>query len=194
MRKECWTAPKEEVLQIQELSDIELTRHNSAYSNMQPKSNQQTHDEEIVHPVSPQIEEQPKKKKNYQELAEDKTDTSATEENSPPNEERLPSPIKALPLQKDDSTSESNPYKLTWRDFNTTFLSNIEPLTDEQKKACLKNQDMIINLKPFMIETPYTVRQSVKFQQVVELFRNMNLRHLPVINNESNTLVGIITR
>jgi len=53
---------------------------------------------------------------------------------------------------------------------------------------------MIINLKPFMIETPYTVRQSVKFQQVVELFRNMNLRHLPVINDEGNTLVGIITR
>lgn len=91
-------------------------------------------------------------------MAEDKTDTSVTEENSPSNEERLPSPIKALPLQKDDSTSESNPYKLTWRDFNTTFLSNIEPLTDEQKKACLKNQDMVVNLKPFMIETPYTVR------------------------------------
>jgi predicted transcriptional regulator len=102
--------------------------------------------------------------------------------------------MKALPLKKDDSTSETNPYKLTWRDFNSTFLSNIEPLTDEQKKACLKNQDMVINLKPFMIETPYTVRQSVKFQQVVELFRNMNLRHLPVINDESNTLVGIITR
>jgi hypothetical protein len=91
-------------------------------------------------------------------LAEDKTNTSVTEENSPPNEERFPSPIKALPLKKDDSTSETNPYKLTWRDFNSTFLSNIEPLTDEQKKACLKNQDMIINLKPFMIETPYTVR------------------------------------
>ena len=91
-------------------------------------------------------------------MAEDKIDTSVSEENSPPNEERLPSPMKPLPPKKDDSSSDSNPYKLTWRDFNSTFLSNIEPLTDEQKKACLKNQDMVINLKPFMIETPYTVR------------------------------------
>jgi hypothetical protein len=61
-------------------------------------------------------------------------------------------------LQKESSTSESNPYKLTWRDFNSSFLSNIEPLTDEQKKACLKNQEMVVDLKPFMIETPYTVK------------------------------------
>ena len=86
MRKECWTAPKEEVLQIQALSDIELSRHNSAISNQQPKSNQQTHDEEIVHPLSPQIAaDQQKKKKQYQELPEDKNDTSASEENSSPN-------------------------------------------------------------------------------------------------------------
>lgn len=68
-------------------------------------------------------------------MAEDKIDTSVSEENSPPNE----SPIKTHPTKKEESTSETNPYKLTWRDFNSNFLSSIEPLTDEQKKACLKN-------------------------------------------------------
>jgi CBS domain-containing protein len=45
-----------------------------------------------------------------------------------------------------------------------------------------------------MIETPFTVKQSVKFQQVVELFRTMNLRHLPVIRDEDDVLIGVITR
>jgi chloride channel 6 len=53
---------------------------------------------------------------------------------------------------------------------------------------------MIVDLKPFMIETPFSVKVSVKFQQIVELFRTMNLRHLPVTKDEDNTLVGIITR
>lgn len=44
-----------------------------------------------------------------------------------------------------------------------------------------------------MIENPFTVRVSWKFQQVVELFRTMNLRSLPVLNDR-DVLVGIITR
>lgn len=49
-------------------------------------------------------------------------------------------------------------------------------------------------MKPFMIETPHCVKLSVKFEQIVELYRAMNLRHLPVVNDEDNTLAGIITR
>lgn len=30
--------------------------------------------------------------------------------------------------------------------------------------------------------------------KIVEVFRLMNLRHLPVLNEQDNTLVGIITR
>jgi chloride channel 6 len=67
-------------------------------------------------------------------------------------------------------------------------------LSEQQKKLCLLNSEMIVDLKPFMIETPFSVKVSVKFQQIVELFRTMNLRHLPVTKDEDNTLVGIITR
>ena len=45
-----------------------------------------------------------------------------------------------------------------------------------------------------MIEKPYHVSSSYHIQQVVELFRSMNLRHLPVVSELDNKLVGIITR
>ena len=45
-----------------------------------------------------------------------------------------------------------------------------------------------------MIERPYCVYESDKLAKIVEVFRLMNLRHLPVINENDNTLQGIITR
>lgn len=45
-----------------------------------------------------------------------------------------------------------------------------------------------------MIEKPYFVYESDKIQKIVEVFRLMNLRHLPVLSEADNTVVGIITR
>jgi CBS domain-containing protein len=52
----------------------------------------------------------------------------------------------------------------------------------------------IIDLRPYMIEKPYCVYENDKLQKIVEVFRLMNLRHLPVIDEKNNTLVGMITR
>ncbi len=54
--------------------------------------------------------------------------------------------------------------------------------------------DREIDLRPYMIEKPYCVVEADKLAKVVEVFRLMNLRHLPVINENDNTLQGIITR
>jgi CBS domain-containing protein len=54
--------------------------------------------------------------------------------------------------------------------------------------------DKEIDLRPFMIEKPYFVHETDKIQKVVDIFRLMNLRHLPVLNENDNTLTGIITR
>jgi CBS domain-containing protein len=45
-----------------------------------------------------------------------------------------------------------------------------------------------------MIEKPFCVHENDKLQKIVEIFRLMNLRHLPVVNDNNNVLVGIITR
>ena len=45
-----------------------------------------------------------------------------------------------------------------------------------------------------MIEKPYFVYDTDDINKVVELFRLMNLRHLPVISEQDSTLVGIISR
>ena len=45
-----------------------------------------------------------------------------------------------------------------------------------------------------MIEKPYFVHETDKIEKVVEVFRLMNLRHLPVVSESDNTLIGIITR
>ena len=83
---------------------------------------------------------------------------------------------------------------LTWQDFNTNFYSSVPPLTPEEKRKCEANLDKVMDLRPFMIEKPFCVWDSYRFQTVLEIFRTMNLRHLPVVNEQDNTLVGIITR
>lgn len=85
-------------------------------------------------------------------------------------------------------------HNLTWRDFNLPFYPSSFGLTEEDLEACSQNASKVIELRPFMIEAPHCVKQSVKFDQIVELYRAMNLRHLPVVKDEDNTLVGIITR
>lgn len=73
--------------------------------------------------------------KGYEELDEERTEPSLTmEENH--HTARPPTSPEVSPR---DDGEHTNPYKLTWRDFNQNFHSRIPSLTDEQKKACLKN-------------------------------------------------------
>jgi flagellar hook-basal body complex protein FliE len=97
--------------------------------------------------------------RGYEELDEEHTEPSITIEdhNQTPRQQTSPD------VSPRDEGEHTNPYKLTWRDFNQNFHSTVPSLNDEQKKACLKNQDMVTDLKPFMIETPFTVKSSVKF-------------------------------
>ena len=45
-----------------------------------------------------------------------------------------------------------------------------------------------------MIETPFVCNMTDKLQKVLDLFRHMQLRHLPVLNPVDGCLEGIITR
>ncbi|XP_076440006.1 H(+)/Cl(-) exchange transporter 7-like isoform X2 [Babylonia areolata] len=50
-----------------------------------------------------------------------------------------------------------------------------------------------VNLEPFMNTSPYTVNETASFSRIFKLFRGLGLRHLVVINGDSEVL-GMVTR
>jgi len=71
--------------------------------------------------------------------------------------------------------------------------------TDDINKKEYKNileacSDKVIDLRPYMVPRPYSVFENDSIQKCLELFRLMNLRHLPVVNEDDGQIVGMITR
>lgn len=56
------------------------------------------------------------------------------------------------------------------------------------------NRSKVIDLRPFMVPRPFCVHENDSLQKVLDVFRLMNLRHLPVLNEDDGTMVGMITR
>ncbi len=54
--------------------------------------------------------------------------------------------------------------------------------------------DEYIDMRAFMMETPPTVPEQLEIQRVLDLFRRMSLRHLPVVEQFGTKMVGVITR
>ena len=52
----------------------------------------------------------------------------------------------------------------------------------------------MVDVRPYMIETPFLVQTTDRLQKVLDVFRHMNLRMLPVTNPGTGALDGIITR
>lgn len=53
---------------------------------------------------------------------------------------------------------------------------------------------MTLDLRPYMIERPFTVTQKDNLEKVHTLFRQMQIRQLLVVNNNNEGLLGIVTR
>ena len=82
---------------------------------------------------------------------------------------------------------------LDWRHFNANYYS--EDLTyQDVSSICDDHLDRMIDIRPYMIETPFVAQSTDRLQKILEIFRNMHLRSLPVINPGSGALEGIITR
>ena len=77
--------------------------------------------------------------------------------------------------------------------FNTDFYSNDREYS-EVADICDINQDMMIDIRPYMIETPWLAQSTDKLQKINDLFRHMHLRMLAVTNPGTGALEGIITR
>ena len=79
--------------------------------------------------------------------------------------------------------------------FNVGFHS-ITPSahTEEIKEISEQHASRVVDLRPYMVPRPYTVFENDGLQKCLSIFRLMNLRQLPVLNEDDGSLVGIITR
>lgn len=60
---------------------------------------------------------------------------------------------------------------------------------------CANNLDKVIDLRMFAEQRPFTVFQKDTLQKIIDVFRLMNLRQLPVLDERrGSALTGIITR
>lgn len=80
-----------------------------------------------------------------------------------------------------------------WRKFNTDF-QNTQRQYAEVHDICEDHKDELIDLRPYMIEEPFVVSLTDKFPKVLELFRHMHVRALPVIDPNTGLPVAVLTR
>ena len=86
-------------------------------------------------------------------------------------------------------TNETLPAEL----FNPDYYSHDREY-DDIAEICEDNLDKMIDVRPYLIETPFLSQSTDRLQKILDLFRTMHLRSLPVTNPGSGALEGIITR
>ena len=83
---------------------------------------------------------------------------------------------------------------IPWTEFTEDFSMGV-PEFKTVEEGVQNNGDKVIDLRPFMETRPFTVFQKDNLQKIVNVFRLMNLRHLPVLDERrGSALAGIITR
>ena len=82
---------------------------------------------------------------------------------------------------------------LPWHYFNPDYYSHDREYEDISE-ICEDNLDKMIDVRPYLIETPFLAQSTDKLQKILDVFRTMHLRSLPVTNPGSGALEGIITR
>ena len=85
-------------------------------------------------------------------------------------------------------------YVLPWQLFVRDFWSKDMPVTDEIKELCKNKPHRLVDFRPYMNASPFTVTTTDNLEKCVAIFRYMHLRHLPVLHPGSGKLRGIITR
>uniref|UniRef100_A0A7S3N344 CBS domain-containing protein n=1 Tax=Strombidium inclinatum TaxID=197538 RepID=A0A7S3N344_9SPIT len=82
---------------------------------------------------------------------------------------------------------------LDWIHFNSDFKSTDKSF-DSVKSIALAHEDERMDLRPYMIESPFVCTTTDKFQKVLDIFRANQLRQICVINPVDGSLQGVISR
>ena len=78
-------------------------------------------------------------------------------------------------------------------DLNQDFQSNPKEHKHLESTAT-ENSQKHLDMRPYMIERPFTVTQKDTLEKVHLYFRQMHVRQLLVVHNSTETLLGVITR
>ena len=95
--------------------------------------------------------------------------------------------------EKDISAVPETNRKLDWWLFNADMYSTDRTVL-EVEDIMLNNLARLVDLRHYMIEEPYIVYTTDKLDKCLELFRNMHLRALPVIDPNNGSCVFVLTR
>jgi chloride channel 7 len=101
--------------------------------------------------------------------------------------------LKAGPQLLQKTHDEPRPPLVSWDIIQDMFPSY--PSIKEATAWATEDQlAQYINLLPYANTNAYTVRSNACMRRVYTLFRGMGLRCLPVLNEKSNQVTGLITR
>lgn len=103
------------------------------------------------------------------------------------------STLKKHTGEADDVLLPATEKPIHWKHFNTDFDSTQRDY-GEVHHICEDFKDKLVDLRPYLIEEPFTVSLTDKFPKVLEMFRHMHLRALPVIDPNTGLPVAILTR
>jgi len=101
--------------------------------------------------------------------------------------------LSGFTLAQDEAEIPITNETLDWRYFNVDFYSH-DRNYQEVAGICEDHKNRLIDIRPYIIDTPYLAQSTDRLQKVLELFRHMHLRALAVTNPGTGALEGIITR
>jgi len=96
-------------------------------------------------------------------------------------------------MQVDETEIPVTNEMLDWRFFLVDFYSNDRQYS-EVEKIVEENLDKMIDIRPYIIDTPFLAQSTDRLPKILDLFRHMHLRALAVTNPGTGSLEGIITR
>ena len=82
---------------------------------------------------------------------------------------------------------------LDWWLFNNDIYSS-DRTYQEVEQICQTNMHKLIDLRPYMIESPYVIYTTDPLAKASEMFKTLFLRALPVINPKDGNLVAVLSR
>merc|ERR1712137_1172201 len=91
-------------------------------------------------------------------------------------------------------TSAVHDVEVVAYDKTLTFTGSAVPTVENlQARLCQEDLAACLDLEPYVNTSAFAVPERFTLRRAYTLFRSMGLRHLPVVDSESN-VIGIVTR